>query len=65
MTAKRSDFPSPMVMGGFKSYRSPVTDELIQSRQEKERDLTRHDCVETQDVKVRPRLKTGGSSDAG
>ncbi len=61
MSDKRADFPCPQVMRPFGSYRSPVNDELITSRKEREQDLVRHDCVPTQDVKV----KQKGSSDAG
>jgi hypothetical protein len=42
---------APLVMRGFDSYRSPVSDELIQTRREREQDLVRHDCVAAQDVK--------------
>jgi hypothetical protein len=51
---------APMLMRGFNSYRSPVSDELIQTRREREQDLVRHDCVPTQDVKPRKR----GTEDA-
>lgn len=55
MSDKRSNFPCPGLMKGMSSYRSPVSNELIQTRQERERDLVRHDCVPTQDVKVKER----------
>jgi hypothetical protein len=51
MSDKRSDFPCPGLMRGFSTYASPVTGEAIKSRQERERDLAKHDCVPTQDVK--------------
>lgn len=55
MSDKRSDFPCPGVMRGFDSYRSPISNELIQTRQEKERDHVKTDTMPTQDVLVRPR----------
>lgn len=58
---RNPNLAAPMVMKGFQSYRSPVSDELIQTRREKEQDLVRHDCVPTQDVKPR---KPRGNTDA-
>ncbi len=49
--SKRADFPCPMIKRSFNSYPSPVTGEIIQTRKERERDLVRHDCVPSQDVK--------------
>lgn len=52
---------APMIMKGMGSYRSPVTDQLIQTRREREQDLVRHDCVPAQDVKPKNR----GENDHG
>ena len=63
MSDKRSSFPSPMVMGNFDGYRSPVSDEPIRSRKERERDLVRHDCMPAQDIKPKnppPRRQNNG-----
>jgi len=60
-TKRNPQLAAPMVMRGFDSYRSPVSDELIQTRREREQDLVRHDCVPAQDVKPRKR----GNEDAG
>ena len=54
MNDKRADFPCPGVMRAFDSYRSPVHGELIQSRQEKERDHVKTDTMPAQDVLVKP-----------
>jgi hypothetical protein len=61
-TKRNPQLAAPMVMRGFDSYRSPVSEELIQTRREREQDLVRHDCMPAQDVK--PRLKKG-EIDAG
>lgn len=57
---RNPDLAAPMVMRGFNSYRSPVSDELIQTRREREQDLLRHDCMPAQDVKPR---KPRGTAD--
>jgi hypothetical protein len=54
-TKRNPQLAAPMVMRGFQSYRSPVSDELIQTRREREQDLVRHDCVPAQDVKPKQR----------
>lgn len=59
-TKRNPQLAAPMVMRGFNSYRSPVSDELIQTRREREQDLVRHDCMPAQDVKPRKR----GTEDA-
>jgi hypothetical protein len=59
---KRTPLAAPMIMRGMNSYRSPVSDELIQTRREREQDLVRHDCMPAQDVKVK---KPRGEQDNG
>jgi len=65
MTSKRSSFPSPMVARAFDGYRSPVSDEYIASRKEREQDLVRHDCMPAQDIKPNPRIHKKDLDHAG
>lgn len=62
MTTKRSTFPCPMVKRAFDGYRSPVSNEYIPSRKEREQDLVRHDCMPAQDIVKNPRINHPGNS---
>lgn len=53
MSKRNPNLAAPMVMAGFKTYNSPVTNEFIQTRKERERDLVKHDCIPTPEVKTR------------